>query len=87
MTKLLNSSIEFCFESDTMALTVRWLPANSSLSMIDYTDNWIDISKYVEAFNPRFLLINAYEFEYRKMVFSPSRQYKKTRQAWHSTFL
>jgi hypothetical protein len=50
-----------------MALRVLWFPDNCSLSTIEYIDSWISVSKYVDVLKPAYLLIDAYEFEYRAM--------------------
>lgn len=62
---LTNSAMEICFDSETMALKITWKPENSSLSVNEYIDCWIAVLRYIEVFKPEYLLIDAYNFNFR----------------------
>ena len=65
---LTNNAMEICFDSETMALKVTWKPENSSLSVNEYIDCWIAILRYIEVFKPEYLLIDAYNFNFRILL-------------------
>ena len=47
------------------AIEIIWLSENQSLSLNEYIEHWLLISKYVHVLKISYLLIDAYDFNYR----------------------
>jgi len=51
--------------SEKAALEIIWLSDNQSMSSNEYIEQWKLISKYVHVLKIKYLLIDAYDFDYR----------------------